>query len=48
MQYTGNKIYYSISRGAFDEYEKKGYRIYGYVTNQKLTDPNFVHEILRK
>ena len=27
---------------------KKGYRVYGYVTNQKLTDPNFVREILRK
>lgn len=34
--------------GAFDEEEKKGYRVYGYVTNQKLTDPNFAREILRK
>lgn len=48
MQHAGNKIYYSISMGAFDEEEKKGYRVYGYVTNQKLTDPNFVREILRK
>ena len=47
MQYAGNKIYYSISMGAFDEEEKKGYRVYGYVTNQKLTDPNFVREILQ-
>lgn len=48
MQHAGNKIYYSISMGAFDEEEKKGYRVYGYVTSQKLTDPNFVRELLRK
>lgn len=48
MQDIGNTIYYSISWGAFDEEEKKGYRVYGYVTNEKLTDPNFVRNILDK
>ena len=48
MQRTGNRIYYRISEDDFHDLEKKGERVYGYVTNKKLTNPNFLRKILRK